>query len=239
MAATVIGVRSPMEQPVPPTGRRSQLLELGVFLFLIVPSMALSFIIPPQQEQVAFDLNAVATILRDLALVALVCYFLWRSGESLRALGWTSRHVGRDIALGVVLFVPLFIGARWLEAFLIQLGLTAASSPPSLVPQRGAADLLLALVLVVVVAISEETIFRGYLLLRLRPVVRSTALALGLASIIFMLGHGYEGSAGVVTVGVIGVVFGLVYVWRRSLVAPATMHFLLDAIAIVVVPLLR
>lgn len=32
----------------------------------------------------------------------------------------------------------------------------------------------------------------------------------------FALGHGYEGSAGVVTVGVMGMVFALVYLWRGS-----------------------
>jgi membrane protease YdiL (CAAX protease family) len=55
---------------------------------------------------------------------------------------------------------------------------------------------------------------------------------------IFSLGHGYEGSAGVVTVGVMGAVFALVYLWRRSLVAPMMMHFLQDFIGIVLVPLL-
>lgn len=39
------------------------------------------------------------------------------------------------------------------------------------------------------------------------------------------------------TVGTVGVAFGVVYLWRRSLVASATMHFLLDAVAIIVVPL--
>jgi membrane protease YdiL (CAAX protease family) len=41
-----------------------------------------------------------------------------------------------------------------------------------------------------------------------------------------------------VTVGTMGVAFGGVYLWRRSLVAPTTMHFLLDLVAIVLLPLL-
>ena len=44
--------------------------------------------------------------------------------------------------------------------------------------------------------------------------------------------------AGVITVGLIGVIFALVYVWRGSLVAPVTMHFLQDFLGIVLVPLL-
>ena len=41
-----------------------------------------------------------------------------------------------------------------------------------------------------------------------------------------------------VMVGPIGATTGAVFLWRRSLVVPATMHFLLDAITIVVLPLL-
>jgi uncharacterized protein len=238
MATTLDATNPHGIQQTSRAGRRGQMIELGVFLFLIVPSMTLSFLVTQQQDQLGFALTSVATILRDLALVALILFFLWRAGESPRALGWTTHHLGREVAIGVALFVPIFFGARMLESLLMSLGLSGASTPSSLVPPRGLADLLLGLVLVVVVAISEETIFRGYLLLRLRPLLRSTVLALLLASVIFSLGHGYEGSAGAVTVGSIGLAWGAVYLWRRSLVAPATMHFLLDAIAILVVPLL-
>ena len=52
------------------------------------------------------------------------------------------------------------------------------------------------------------------------------------------VGHGCEGSAGLVTVGVMGAVFALVYLWRRSLVAPIVMHFLQYFLSIVLLPLL-
>ena len=97
----------------------------------------------------------------------------------------------------------------------------------------------MAFVLVVVVAIAEETIFRGYLMLRFNTIFASPVAALFLSAAIFSLGHGYEGSAGVVTVGTMGLVFGLVYLWRQSLVAPMVMHFLQDFTGIVLIPLLR
>jgi cytochrome c oxidase subunit IV len=62
-----------------------QLVELGVFLFLIVPSMLLSFF-AFRQGSVGFTLTAIATILRDLALVCLILYFVWRSRESITAI---------------------------------------------------------------------------------------------------------------------------------------------------------
>jgi hypothetical protein len=71
--------------------RRNDLIELGVFLLLIVPSMALSFLAGAQGEP-PFPVVASATIARDLGLVALIFFFLYRNGERLATLGWTARH---------------------------------------------------------------------------------------------------------------------------------------------------
>jgi membrane protease YdiL (CAAX protease family) len=219
--------------------RRGDVAELGVFLLLIVPSMTLSFF-AVAHGQLPFPLVAFATISRDLGLVALIFFLLSRNGERPAALGWTGRHAGREIALGIGLFVPLFVGARVLEAFLRSAGLSGPSSPaPNLVPSPEPIDLLLAIVLVAVVAVSEEIIFRGYLLLRFSHLLRGLGGAAVVSAAIFSIGHGYEGAAGVVTVGVTGLMLAFVYLWRRSLVAPIVMHFLLDFLAIVLVPLLK
>jgi membrane protease YdiL (CAAX protease family) len=101
---------------------------------------------------------------------------------------------------------------------------------------KGAAEGLLAALLVVIVALAEETIFRGYLMLRLRNITASPAAAVLLSAALFSLGHGYEGSAGVITVGTMGMVFALVYLWRQSLVAPMVMYFLQDFVGIVLLP---
>ena len=66
--------------------RKEQFLELSAFLFLIVPSMALSFF-AIKQGSLSFSLSAVATIFRDLSLVSLILFFLWRNRESLRTIG--------------------------------------------------------------------------------------------------------------------------------------------------------
>lgn len=187
----------------------------------------------------SFGLTAVATILRDLALVSLILFFIWRNSEPIRLIGWTFKNGWKDIALGIVLFIPVFFGAGFLDSVLQAAGLSAPLTPqPSFLAARGLAEFLLAFVLVVVVALAEETIFRGYLILRFQALTASPAVAVVLSAATFSLGHGYEGSAGVVTVGVMGAVFALVYIWRGSLVAPIVMHFLQDFIGIVLLPLL-
>lgn len=218
--------------------RRVQLIEVAVFLFLILPSLALSFLVV-KQGNLSFVLTAVTTMLRDLGLVGLILFFLWRNGEPIGLLGWTARNIREEVALGLWLFIPLFYGMAMLEQALQASGLSAPATPvPSFLAIKGMTQSLLATLLVTVVAAAEETIFRGYLILRLQAATASPATAVVLSAAIFALGHGYEGSAGVVTVGVMGLALALVYLWRQSLVAPMVMHFLQDFLGIVLLPLL-
>jgi membrane protease YdiL (CAAX protease family) len=236
--ATILNKNKAKEGSRAQSGWTEQLLEVSVFLFLIVPSMVLSFF-AIRQGNVSFMLAAISAILRDLALVSLVLFFIWRNGEPLRSLGWSLKHSWQDMALGLGLFIPLFFGAGILENLLQAAGLSVPSMPlPSFLAPRRPVEFLVAFVLVVVVALAEETIFRGYLILRFRAITASRTAAVVLSAVIFSLGHGYEGSAGVVTVGVMGAVFALIYLWRRSLVAPVVMHFLQDFLSIILVPLL-
>lgn len=214
--------------------RLAQCVELLVLLFLIGPSMVLAlFTIRAGQEQ--FPLVAAVTIFRDLALVALILYFLWRNGEPFARIGWTARHLPRELLIGLALFPAFCVSAALLEMLLIRLGLSSGGKE-SFLHIQGPLDTALGLALVIVVAIAEETIFRGYLLLRLPALVYSRAAAVVLSALIFATGHGYEGSAGLITVAFMGLWLALVYVWRGSLAAPMLMHFLQDFLSIVLLP---
>lgn len=218
--------------------RKEQWIELSVFVFLIVPSMALSFF-AVKQGSLGFVVVAVSTILRDLSLVALILFFAWRNHEPATVIGWNAGRGWPEIVLGMVLFIPVFLGGAWLESALHAVGFSLPATPlPSLDPAPDPSQLLLATILVAVVAFAEETIFRGYLMLRLTALTKSPAVAVALSALVFSIGHGYEGSAGVITVGALGAVFAVVYLWRGSLLAPVTMHFLQDFIGIVVGPLI-
>jgi membrane protease YdiL (CAAX protease family) len=214
------------------------LVEVSVFLFLIVPSMILSFF-AVKQGILSFGFVAIATILRDLGLVSLILFFVWRNGESVNFIGWTFKNARREFGLGIGLYIPFFLATGLFERALRMVGFSVPSTPlPSFTSPTGMGDFLLGLVLVAVVALAEETIFRGYLILRLKAITARPAMAVLLSAALFSLGHGYEGSAGVITVGVMGLVLAFVYIWRQSLVAPIVMHFLQDFISIVLLPLL-
>ena len=218
--------------------QKEQLLEVAVFLFLIIPSLVLSFF-AVKQGNLSFVLVAVSIILRDLALMSLILFFLWRNGESIKSLGWTFKHGWKEIFLGIGLFIPLAFGVVWLDQILQLAGFSGpATAQPSFLTPAGPLEFVLAFFLVIVVAVAEETIFRGYLLLRFGTLTASRMVAVLASTVIFSLGHGYEGTAGMITVGVLGLVFALVYVWRRNLIAPIVMHFLQDFIGIILLPLL-
>lgn len=218
-------------------GPKGQLAEILVFLLLIGPSTVLSLLLINQpQSTMGFIPLAVMVVFRNLGLVALILYFLWRNGEPISRIGWRLDGVWREVLLGLALAGPFFLFSGWMGQFFLHAGLSPA--PPdaeSMLTPHSPAQFTLATLLTVVVAIAEETIFRGYLLLRLSFVSRSVGFAVILSTLIFSMGHGYEGIAGIATVGVMGLIFALIYLWRGSLVAPAIMHFFQDFVTIVVV----
>lgn len=216
--------------------RAEQMMEVGAFLLLIVPSMIIS-LFAIRQGSLSFTLTAVSTIFRDLALVTLVLFFLRRNGESIFDVGWRFRYPGREILIGFFLYFPFIVVISYVEQVLNVLGLKEPATPtPSSLAAAGMSQYILGTVLVVVVAISEETIFRGYLNLRFKNITGSWGVAILFSTIIFAGGHGYEGTIGVLTVGVMGAIFSFVYLWRGNLLAPITMHFMQDFLGIVLVP---
>jgi membrane protease YdiL (CAAX protease family) len=214
---------------------KEQVFEVLTFCFLIVPGLAFSFMAGPAvKENFLFGVSGV--VLSDVALVTLICFFLWHNGEKLGRIGWVSKGFIKEIIIGIVLFFPLIYAMSFVDSWLQSAGLDFPKGHvPSFLKPVGTVQQIVMTFLVVVVAISEETIFRGYLILRFKAVTGSATVAVIVSSIIFSLGHGYEGLGGAVSIGIMGAFFALIYLWRKSLVAPMVMHFMQDFIAIVFV----
>jgi len=217
--------------------RKVQMIEVAVFLFLIVPAMATSFLISGQSN-LGFKTGAAFSILNDLGLVSLIFYFVWRNGEPLHSIGLTRHALPKEVLWGLALFIPIMYGTNLLSSALQSAGFSAPAKLPSFLVAKGHAGLMLAVVLVIVVAFVEETIFRGYLIRRFNSVSRQPWLAVVLSAVIFSIGHGYEGMAGVISIFALGVVLAVIYLWRKSLIAPMTIHFCIDFSSIVLAALL-
>ena len=223
-----------IQQSEPPA-RKIQLVEVCVFLFLIVPSMILS--VPAVKKgTLNFPFVAAISILQDLALLSLILFFVWRNAEGLRSLGLSAANGIRELLLGILLYIPFTFIIRLLTYGLQWAGVPLPQKPPTFLIPQGPAQTVLAVVFLVVVAVTEETLFRGYLLLRFRQLLKSTPAAVFLSAMIFSIGHGYQGTGGVIAVGTMGILFALIYLWRQSLLAVMMIHFLQDFMAMIIGP---
>jgi len=77
--------------------------------------------------------------------------------------------------------------------------------------------------------VCEEIVYRGLLMTALAALVGAWPAVL-LSSVAFGLGHAYQGAAGVVRTGIVGLVLALVVTFTGSLLAAIVMHALLDAV---------
>ena len=152
---------------------------------------------------------------------------------------------GRDLAtLGLV---PAFAGWRWValalglagSLFMVWQMFTALRDPAelakirakmgdlsALAPQTGAEHRAFNLV-AVTAGICEEILYRGILLGALAPVL-GLWQAVVLSSIVFGMGHAYQGLAGILKTGLVGLVMALLTVFSGSLLAAIVLHAVID-----------
>jgi len=142
------------------------------------------------------------------------------------------------ILLGAV--VGGMVGGAALAAVLAQRG--AAKAPQigdidALMPRNGA-ESLWAAVISLNAGVSEELFFRLLLPLLLALLTGNVVAAFALAAIVFGLVHVYQGWAGVLATGFLGLVFGGFYLVTGSLLAAMAAHAILDLFGLVVRPTL-
>jgi membrane protease YdiL (CAAX protease family) len=92
------------------------------------------------------------------------------------------------------------------------------------------------------VGLWEETVFRGFLLGRLRaamPVpdtpaarLRRDMVAVAVSAVLFGAGHGYQGLLGLLQTTVAGLVLGTLVIWRGSLWPAIGAHLTIDAFSL-------
>jgi membrane protease YdiL (CAAX protease family) len=221
--------RSESYCPIRKISKRSQSIELGVFLLLIAPQLLAAFL--PHRSEWGFVTSAFAVILRDIGLVSLIFLFLSHSDESPREIGWTFKRGPAYVIFAILTFPLILYAVAIAQKLAIGFGLTASANSRSYFGLHSGAELPLLGILSIVNGTAEEIIFRGYLLLRLTTLT-GRVWALILSSAVFGLGHLYQGSASAICIGCLGLVYALICLQSRSLVIPIVWHCLHDFVAI-------
>ena len=142
---------------------------------------------------------------------------------------------GLTIGVLIVIFVPAVLALRS-EKIRVKAG-KAAKRMSFLLPSSGEERRWWWLVCLTA-GIGEEVIYRGFLLhyLHVAPFHWSWTLALAVSSVIFGIGHLYQGIAGGASTVVVGFLFGLMFLATGNLLLPIVVHAVMDLRILALLP---
>jgi membrane protease YdiL (CAAX protease family) len=163
---------------------------------------------------------------------------VWSDGQGPRQLGFTRAGLGRELLLGGPALVGAYVAhlAAAIPLVLIATLLNLAKDE-ALVRKELATSLVgsgLSIpafaAAMVLIASFEELAFRGFLVPRLRQVFGRWWMAVALSSVLFGLGHVYEGTLAIVQTAVLGAYFGAVFLLRFRLASVMVAHGLFNTL---------
>jgi membrane protease YdiL (CAAX protease family) len=167
---------------------------------------------------------------------------LWLRGLSWRDVGLRrSKAWWKDALQAVLAALFIAIVVNLVTAPLVQRLVSASANNSRFENIRGNFMGLLGWLAVAwtLAAFGEEIIFRGYLMNRIADLVGRTRMgwivSLFGSSLIFGLGHGYQGLAGIINTATIGLLLGTLYlVTNRNLWVNIICHGVIDSISLII-----
>ena len=208
-----------------------------LLLFLLVGWPLLSYVImaesKPETGFAGMDPVSqiyIPTIAIEWLIFGVVFLVLKRGKENLSDVGFSGFTMANlGIGLGFLLVANLILLglAQILDFFHL-----AVPEEIGFILPRSNTERLFWVILSVTAGICEETGFRGYVLTKLNLFTNNWYLTVALSSLCFGLGHFYQGMGGVILTGTYGLLFCLLFIWRKSLVPGIFAHSLQDLTAI-------
>lgn len=208
------------------------ILTLGLTAFIGYGTYATARLLKTWQPDRNLLLMPEENLVRAV-LLSIVIGLGYLSGVAPARLGWQAPQpftqlwigIGVGLALAFVFYgVTHQIVRRSGERFYSSVVIT------HIVPRTNREFFLVLLALIPVVLL-EELLFRSLLLGGLSPLLPTEALLIVLG-VIFGLLHSPQGSWGMIGAGLGGIVFGLVFLWSDSLLAPVIAHYVANAVQI-------
>ena len=170
-----------------------------------------------------------------VVLVGLIMLFLYSHGESPREVLFGRRRIGDEIAYGLPLtLIALVAGIGGLLAiqYLLPWLHSVQQNPlEGLLSSRRDAWLF-GLVVLVAGGVREE-IQRAFLLHRFEVWLGGSTVGVAVTSAAFGAGHLLQGYDAAIVTGLLGAFWGVIYLRRRSVVAPMVSHAGFDLVQIV------
>ena len=226
---------------VPPRDRwldRIQALLEVLLVSGLVSSLfaAIPFSIGKRPDALLQNARMVAGFILVEAVITLLFLFvlLRAHRETLADFGLSSRRWASHTMVGLAVIPGLFatniviaeIFRRYFPAYYIDRN-------PLIDLIKTPSDLALFLFSALLAGGIKEELQRAFILTRFRQHLGGAWLGLALWSVAFAAGHYLQGAQGVVVAGILGAIFGVLYLARNSIVAPIVSHAAYDAIVLV------
>jgi membrane protease YdiL (CAAX protease family) len=203
---------------------------------LAIPVLLYAFDIPAsrvfQDSSVFFSVLTVKAT-TTLLLIALL---LRVRGQTLSDLGYRSRPLKKEAFIGL-LYVPLLFG------FVAGIGLLfhfflpdyVTETNPLLEMLQEPKDLVFFILSSLYAGGIQEEVQRAFILKRFESYLGGSVLGLAVWSTLFGLGHSVQGFDNAIKAGVLGLLFGILYLRRRDLSAPIISHAAYDILIVLAV----
>jgi membrane protease YdiL (CAAX protease family) len=179
-------------------------------------------------------LRLYATIIAmEWALVALTVFIAHRHGLTLRDLGQTLGNRGLSLAvtaLGLLgLLVLTAFNTRQIQKATREDLLATVQRARKFVP-IGPVEIWGFALVSLTAGICEELLYRGWLVSILGAACGSIWIGMVAAAVLFGFGHAYQGRQGIIGTGILGILFGAMFVLVRSLVPGQVIHAAVDIV---------
>lgn len=208
-----------------------------LLLFLLAGWPLLSYVVmgesKPETGFAGMDLVSqiyLPTIIIEWVIFLVVFLVLRKGKENLSAVGFsrfTLANLGIGLGFLLVANIILFSLAHILQFFHLTIPKEVAFILPRTKTER-----FFWIILSITAGICEETGFRGYVLTKLNLFLNNWYFTVVISSLCFGLGHFYQGIGGIILTGTYGLLFCLLFIWRKSLIPGIFAHFLQDLTAL-------
>lgn len=170
-------------------------------------------------------------IVAEWSFVAASIWLLSRSGLTLADIGESTGNLFRSLlvfgVIAVLVAILRLVGRPQRKKLSAAQWKKATAGVERLIPSTPSEQRLFAIVSLTA-GICEEFLYRGWLMPLFAVWLGSWWIALLVSSVLFGFAHVYQGRKGVIGSTVVGIVFGLVVIWSRSLWPGQVLHAALD-----------
>jgi len=229
----------PEQSPDPPVHSRPTFVERTVALLEVLlcsdyltqialggTLIAIGF--PPVGPDGGLSLQYVValSLIDTVLLLGLILIFLRVHGESPRTIFLGNRRMAPEFLAGIGLTIVAFVIAIVVLGLILQFApeLHTVVDNPLEQLMGSPRDAVIFAVVVVIAGGFREELQRGFLLHRFEHWLGGARVGLVVTSVLFGLGHLPQGVDASIATALLGALWGVVYLRRRSVVAPVVSH---------------